>query len=73
MKESTQELIDLLLELNEECGEHLYDSINALIIAVESNKRDLQSIKNLSNNVKEWMNNYHSWVNHAVDKLVDSV
>lgn len=76
MKESTKEVIDSLLDLNNECSEHLKDNINAIAIYIENfskvSKVEIETVKNLSKNIKEWMSLYHHWIDVTLDSLVES-
>lgn len=76
MKESTREAIDSLLDLNDECSEHLKDNISAMIIYIENfskvSKVEIETVENLSKNIKEWMSLYHHWIEVTLDSLVKS-
>ena len=72
MKESTREAIHSMLDLKEQCSNHLDDAISAFLIAVEANK-DNETVRNLANNVKDWMQSYHLWVANTADSIVETL
>jgi len=73
MKLSTKEAVNSLLDLNEQCSEHLHDAISVLLIATESHNQDKQTISNLANNVRDWMNSYYVWVCNSVDSIIETL
>lgn len=73
MKNGTQRNIDLLVETKNQCTENLNDSVQALLIAINSKNRDRKTIDDLAKNIKNWMNSYCLWINRSVDDLLTSI
>lgn len=73
MKNCTQCNIDLLVETKNQCTENLNDSVQALLIAINSKNRDRKTINDLAKNIKSWMNSCCLWINRSVDDLLTSI
>lgn len=73
MESCTQRNIDLLVETKNQCTENLNDSVQALLIAINSENRDRKTINDLAKNIKNWMNSYCLWINRSVDDLLTSI
>lgn len=77
MKKKTQNAIDELLDLKDDCTTQLEERINRLIITIEQNQElnaDIKiEIRALANHIKDWMNSCHYCINKSVDSILDSL
>lgn len=73
MENSIKHNINSLIEIKDQCAEHLNDAINALVIAIESDNKDKTTIEHLADNVRNWMRSYHIWVNDSVNDIISSI
>ena len=77
MKQLTEEAIDNILSMQEECDEQLFERINKLLVYIENikkfNKDNLHEAKLYANEIKDWMNSYHLFINNFVDSLINTL
>lgn len=73
MENSTKHNINSLIEIKDQCAEHLNDAINAFIIAIESDNKDKTTIEHLADNVRNWTRSYYIWVNDSVNDIISSI